>query len=126
MISDVLVGKTFVKPKVVEEQAFFKRRPKRPDRLCKMPKARPQSAPGSRPKSAATEKPASGSKPFYNYGGGAVDESLGQKKTFNVRASSAVSNKETLDRCRIQTYTNMDRLKKMFLFFFFSRSAKNT
>lgn len=87
------VGKTFLKPKVVEEKVFVKRKPRRPDRLGKLPKCRPQSAPSFRPKSAASEKvqdKGSKAEPFMNYGGGAVDRSLGDKKTFNVRASSAV------------------------------------
>lgn len=87
-----------MKPKVVEEKAFVQQRPRRPDRVGKLPLARPASAPSARPKSAASEKPGAkpkvennGEQPFYNYGGGAVDRTLGEKKTFNVRASSAVS-----------------------------------
>ena len=87
-----LVGKTFLKPKMVEEKVFVQRKPRRPDRLCKVPKARPQTAPSSRPRTAVSFDHANDKvKPFMNYGGGADDLSLGAKKTFNVRASSAVS-----------------------------------
>lgn len=82
-----VLGKTFVKPKAAEDKLFVKcSRPRRPDRQNKLPKCRPQSAPGSRPVSQSVET----TKPFYNFGAGSKDTSTGDKKTFNVRASSAV------------------------------------
>jgi len=90
------VGKTFAQPKAADDKLFVKRiKPQRPDR-ARIP-LRPKSAPSSRPKSAlptsASEKeaaPSSHAQPFYNYGCGAGNRELGDKKTFNVRASTAV------------------------------------
>ncbi|KAH3794448.1 uncharacterized protein LOC127836984 [Dreissena polymorpha] len=82
-------GKTFLKPKQVDEKVFVKRlKPRRPDRVSNPAAARPQSAPSRRPKSASS--PAPPPQPFLNYGSGSNDQTLGDKKTFNVRASSAV------------------------------------
>ncbi|XP_052766072.1 uncharacterized protein LOC128207277 [Mya arenaria] len=98
-MTEKVLGKTFAKPKVTDEKCFVKRsKPRRPDRVGKLSGARPLSAPGARPKSApppatANERPVSQagpSHPFYNYGGGAGNRVLGDKKTFNVRASAAV------------------------------------
>ncbi|XP_045181996.2 centriole, cilia and spindle-associated protein-like [Mercenaria mercenaria] len=81
------LGKTFLKPKQADHKVFVKRsKPLRPDRQGKVPRARPQSAPSARPLAQGVET----KKPFYNYGAGTDNTCTGNKKTFNVRASSAV------------------------------------
>lgn len=80
-----VLHKTFVKPKKSVQKDFGKvPRPKRPDRQDKIPRARPTSAPALRGTCTAR------SEPFVAYGCGARDDTLGEKKTFNIRASSAV------------------------------------
>lgn len=82
-----VLGKTFVTPKQADDKVFVKSvKPRRPDRVNKVPRSRPQSAPASRPASQQVAK----SHPFYNYGCGDRERETGDKKTFNVRASSAV------------------------------------
>lgn len=82
-----MMGKTFLKPKPADDKVFVKcSRPRRPDRVKKIPKCRPVSAPLSRPQSDLMAK----SQPFLNYGCGDRELETGDKKTFNVRASSAV------------------------------------
>lgn len=62
-------------------------KPRRPDRQGKVPQARPQSAPSARPLAQGVEN----SQPFLNFGCGSSNRSLGDKKTFNVKAACAVS-----------------------------------
>ena len=86
----ISVGKTFVKAQKVDEKIFVKKsKPRRPDRLNKVPRIqiRPNSAPASR---QSNQEPAK-SQPFLAYGCGAAERETSTKKTFNVRASSAVS-----------------------------------
>lgn len=83
------MGKTFIKPQKVDEKIFVKKsKPRRPDRLNKVPRIqiRPKSAPASR---QSNQEPAK-SQPFLAYGCGAAERETSTKKTFNVRASSAV------------------------------------
>lgn len=83
------VGKTFVKPQKVDEKTFVRKsKPRRPDRLNKIPKLqiRPKSAPPSR---QSNQEPVR-SQPFLAYGCGADERETSTKKTFNIRASSAV------------------------------------
>ena len=82
------MGKTFSKPKQAGDKMFVSRsKPHRPDRQGKVPRARPKSAPSARPLAQGVEI----NQPFYNFGSGTNDTCTGDKKTFNVRASSAVS-----------------------------------
>ena len=86
----ISVGKTFIKPQKVDEKMFVKKsRPKRPDRLNKVPRlqVRPKSAPPPQQSAKEPAKP----KPFIAYGCGSAEKETGVQKTFNVRASSAVS-----------------------------------
>ena len=88
----ITVGKTFIKPQKVDEKIFVKKsRPRRPDRLNKVPRlqVRPKSAP---PAQQPAKEPAK-HQPFIAYGCGAAERETGIQKTFNVRASSAVSRK---------------------------------
>lgn len=88
-ISKSKLGKTFVKPQKVDEKTFVRKsKPRRPDRLNKIPKLqiRPKSAPQSR----QSDQEPSHSQPFLAYGCGAEERETNTKKTFNVRASSAV------------------------------------
>ena len=84
------MGKTFIKPQKVDEKMFVKKsRPKRPDRLNKVPRlqVRPKSAPPPQQSAKEPAKP----KPFIAYGCGSAEKETGVQKTFNVRASSEVS-----------------------------------
>ncbi|KAK3591817.1 hypothetical protein CHS0354_007670 [Potamilus streckersoni] len=88
---------TLQQPKKVDDKTFaYKLRPKRPDRLRKLPKARPFSAamekskrksPPQRPASASPEQP-----PFAMYGVSETGRDVGMQRTFNVRASKEVVN----------------------------------
>lgn len=83
------MGKTFIKPQKVDEKIFVKKsRPRRPDRINKVPRIqiRPKSAPSSRQSNREPTK----SQPFLAYGCGDNERETSTKKTFNVRASSAV------------------------------------
>ncbi|XP_060596424.1 centriole, cilia and spindle-associated protein-like isoform X1 [Ruditapes philippinarum] len=82
-----VLGKTFAKPKQADDKVFVSKiKPHRPDRQGKIPRARPQSAPSARPLAQGVVT----MNPFYNFGSGTNDACTGDKKTFNVRASSAV------------------------------------
>ena len=92
------MGKTFVKPKMVDDKVFVKRsKPHRPDRCDKIPAARPKSAPADRLVSQSQE-PEKNKVPFLAFGCGVNSRNLGNKKTFNVRATSAVRFKNCRER----------------------------
>lgn len=83
------LGKPCIKPQKVDEKTFIRKsKPRRPDRLNRVPRIqiRPKSAPTSR---QSDQEPAK-SEPFLAYGCGAHGWETSTKKTFNVRASSAV------------------------------------
>ena len=104
------MGKTFVKPQKVDEKTFVRKsKPRRPDRLNKIPRLqiRPKSAPPSR---QSNQEPVR-SQPFLAYGCGADERETSTKKTFNIRASSAVSRNCTewhlVDEVRDRFFTNI-------------------